>query len=151
MRIVIGKAARVLVLYDGDRMLLQARIALGREPVGAKRREGDGRTPEGLYSLCLEKERGKYGLSLGLSYPNAEDAQAAFANGIIDASVLRAIVDAANDRRRPPWGTLLGGEIYLHEGPTDQDWTQGCIALAPKDMAMLWQCRQAIESVVIQP
>ena len=151
MRIEIGKANRLLWLFDGDQLLLQARIALGREPIGPKLRAGDGKTPEGLYRICLEKEHGKYGLSLGLSYPNAEDAQIAFGSGIIDAYTLRAVEDAAADRRRPPWGTPLGGEIYLHEGATDQDWTQGCIALAPADMAVLWQYRQAIEYVTIRP
>lgn len=42
-----------------------ARVALGCEPEGPKQREGDGRTPEGVYAICLVKERGKYGRSLG--------------------------------------------------------------------------------------
>ena len=77
MRVVIEKRSRRLTVLDGERELFHCRAALGREPEGPKRREGDGRTPEGVYTICLVKERGKYGRSLGLSYPGVEDAQAA--------------------------------------------------------------------------
>jgi murein L,D-transpeptidase YafK len=49
MRVLILKSERFLLLRDGNRVLLQARVALGREPLGPKCREGDGKTPEGLY------------------------------------------------------------------------------------------------------
>ncbi|MFR5856107.1 MAG: L,D-transpeptidase family protein [Lachnospiraceae bacterium] len=52
---------------------------------------------------------------------------------------------------RPPWGTALGGEIYLHEGGTASDWTQGCIALESADMARLFERWQDIETVTILP
>lgn len=149
MRVQVYKARRLLTLTDGNATLLRARVALGREPVGAKCREGDGRTPEGVYRICLVKENGKFGRSLGLSYPNAEDARQAYAQGVIDEAALRAV--EAAEGRRPPWGTALGGEIYLHEGRVDTDWTQGCIALAPEDMAILFSCRDQIEAVEITP
>lgn len=150
-RIQVYKARRLLVLTDGTAVLLQARVALGREPSGAKRREGDGRTPEGVYHICLVKANGKYGRSLGLSYPNTGDARRAFSQGAIDAATLRAVEAAEATGRRPPWGSALGGEIYLHEGRTDTDWTQGCIALEPKDMALLFSYRDRIEIVEIVP
>lgn len=150
MRIVIWKAERCLTLTDDGRELLHARVALGREPVGPKLGEGDGRTPEGVYRICLAKENGKYGLSLGLNYPNAEDARAAFARGEIDRQTLDAVEAAVAEERRPPWGSPLGGEIYLHEGDVDRDWTQGCVALSPADMAVLWRYRGQIEAVEIQ-
>lgn len=67
MRVVIEKRSRRLTVFDGEREIFHCRAALGREPEGPKRREGDGRTPEGVYTVCLVKERGKYGRSLGLS------------------------------------------------------------------------------------
>lgn len=151
MRVVIKKSERQLSLWDEGRVVMHARIALGREPVGAKHREGDGRTPEGLYRICLAKENGKYGLSLGLNYPNAEDARLAWEQGEIDQAMFNAIEAAIREDRRPPWGSPLGGEIYLHEGVVDTDWTQGCVALSPADMAELWAYRERIEEVEIRP
>lgn len=151
MRIVVEKHSRRLTLYEGERAVFTCRAALGREPAGPKRREGDGRTPEGSYTVCLVKEQGKYGRSLGLSYPGAEDAQAAFARGEIDAGALEAVERAHREGRRPPWGTALGGEIYIHEGGAASDWTQGCIALEQGDMDYIFPLRGQIERVEIRP
>lgn len=151
MRVEIHKSLRELTLWDGARPVLRARVALGREPVGPKRRAGDLRTPEGVYRICLARENGKYGLSLGLTYPNAQDARLALAEGAIDAEALHAVETALAEGRRPPWGTALGGEIYLHEGPVDTDWTAGCIALEHEAMAALFALRGQIEAVEILP
>lgn len=151
MRIVIEKAARRLTLWDGKRLMLSCRVGLGREPVGPKEREGDGRTPEGEYTICLVKERGKYGRSLGLSYPNEADARRAYALGRIDDGTLLAVRRAHEEGRRPPWGSPLGGEIYIHEGGSASDWTQGCIALDETDMDGLFPYRERIERVEIRP
>ena len=151
MRIIIQKAMRELRLLDGEQVVLRARVALGHCPRGHKQWQGDGKTPEGRYRICLAREAGKYGRSLGLSYPNAEDARRALAQGQIDADTCRAIETAEAEGRRPPWGSPLGGEIYLHEGDTDADWTAGCVALAREDMAALYAYREKIEVVEILP
>jgi murein L,D-transpeptidase YafK len=151
MRVLIHKHDRLLQLLDGSAVLLRARVALGRQPEGPKRRQGDQKTPEGVYQICLAKENGKYGLSLGLNYPNAQDARSAFAEGAIDQLTLCAVEAAVADGRRPPWGSPLGGEIHLHEGPVDTDWTAGCVALLPEDMAVLYRYRSHIEDVEIRP
>ena len=151
MRVMIHKAARELRLLNGERVVLLARVALGSCPLGPKQREGDGKTPEGHYQICLTREAGKYGLSIGINYPNAEDARRALAQGRIDVGTCRAIEAAEAERRRPPWGSPLGGEIYLHEGDTDADWTAGCVALKREDMAALFAYRDQIQSVEILP
>ena len=151
MRILILKAQRLLVLADGAAERLRATVALGRNPIGPKRREGDGRTPEGVYRICLIREQGKYGRSLGLNYPNAEDARRAFTEGLIDQATLTAVERAQAEGRRPPWGSPLGGEIYLHEGGTAGDWTEGCVALREADMEALFSFRDRIEAVEIRP
>ncbi|MBE0601388.1 MAG: L,D-transpeptidase family protein [Firmicutes bacterium] len=151
MRIIIHKGDRTLHLQDGDRVLLAAPIALGRVPQGAKTHEGDGKTPEGVYAVCLVKPDGKFGRSLGVSYPSLADARAALAAGAIGGDAFQAITDALDHGRRPPWGTALGGEIYIHEGGADGDWTEGCIALNEADMDVLFPHRALIESVEILP
>ena len=74
MTILIEKAARRLTAErDGQRFC--CRVALGRHPVGHKQCEGDGKTPEGEYYICLKRETGKFGCALGISYPSALDAR----------------------------------------------------------------------------
>lgn len=134
MEIVIEKSRRLLTLLDEKgQCLLRAPIALGSCPVGAKQCAGDGKTPEGQYFVCLKK-RGKYGPSLGVSYPSLTDAEAADAG----AEICRCIAERTAQGLRPPWGTALGGEICIHGGGTEKDWTAGCIALNDADAEALY-------------
>ena len=151
MKIIIQKAVRTLRLMENDKTVFSCRIALGSQPIGPKRMQGDGRTPEGGYFICLVKENGKYGRSLGLSYPNEQDAQLAFQEGRIDEKTLNNVEKACAENRRPPWGSPLGGEIYIHEGGTKSDWTAGCIALEAADMDVLFPLRDQISMVEIVP
>ena len=151
MQILIRKKQRTLTLLGDDGSVFTCPVALGREPVGAKRAQGDGRTPEGTYYICLVKEQGKYGRSLGLSYPGPHDARPALQEGRIDERTLDNICAAHDERRRPPWGSPLGGEIYIHEGGAAGDWTQGCIALEEKDMDVLFPFWPQVEAVRILP
>ena len=134
MRVLIEKAARRLrLLNDNDETVLSFPIALGRCPVGPKEREGDGKTPEGCYFVCLKKI-GKYGPSLGVSYPNEQDALRMNAPD----ELITCIRERAERGERPPWGSFLGGEIYIHGGGADTDWTAGCIALSDADAQALY-------------
>lgn len=151
MYLRICKSARELTLWQEERLIMRCPVGLGRCPVGPKTREGDGCTPEGRYRICLIKEQGKYGRSLGLSYPGPEDGGRALAEGRIDLPTCQAICRAHQENRRPPWGSPLGGEIYIHEGGSASDWTQGCIALNKEDMDALFPLRREIEWVEIVP
>lgn len=134
MRILIEKSARRLTLLDGEgKNLFSCPVALGRCPVGPKEREGDGRTPEGRYFVCLKK-MGKYGPSLGVSYPSEADARRMG----MPEELIACIHERAKRLERPPWGTALGGEIYIHGGGTRTDWTAGCVALEDRDAGTLY-------------
>ena len=134
MRVLIEKAARRLrLMNDYDEILVSYPIALGCCPVGPKEREGDGKTPEGRYFVCLKKI-GKYGPSLGVSYPNEQDALRMNAPD----ELITCIRERAERGERPPWGSFLGGEIYIHGGGADTDWTAGCIALSDADAQALY-------------
>jgi murein L,D-transpeptidase YafK len=117
--VVVSKKKREMVLLRGESVLRTYRIALGREPVGPKRQEGDGRTPEGRYTIDYRNARSKYHLSLHISYP-----------------------DAADVARAQEAGVDPGGDIMIHglrEGVRmEGDWTQGCIAVTDEEMDEIW-------------
>lgn len=80
-RILVEKAARRLSLLRGDRVLATYPVSLGFTPTGHKTREGDGRTPEGVYAIAFRNPKSVAHLSLKVSYPSPADAAAAQARG----------------------------------------------------------------------
>ena len=70
MHIVIEKSAKKLTLWEQERLIHTCTVGIGREAVGTKWREGDYKTPEGLYRVCVKNPKSQYYLSLGLNYPN---------------------------------------------------------------------------------
>lgn len=151
LRIEIRKADRTLILFDGDEVRARYRIGLGFDPVSDKTRQGDGATPEGEYSVCVKNPQSRYYLSVGLSYPNADDAAQALRDGQIDEATHRRVVRALKRGVCPPWDTPLGGEIYIHGRGADSDWTLGCIALDDPDMKTLFDTVPVGTEVVVLP
>ncbi|MEP7074302.1 MAG: L,D-transpeptidase family protein [Acidobacteriota bacterium] len=137
-RIEIDKSKRKLSVFDGDVLAASFDVAFGSEPTGTKSKQGDGRTPENDYGVCVKNPKSKYHLSLCLNYPNIADAERGLAHGLISQDEHDAIVAAVKDGKLPPQDTALGGEIYIHGGGTDGDWTRGCIALTDADMTELF-------------
>ena len=82
-RIVIYKSARKLEFYSDKALLHTYRIGLGFSPVADKLREGDGATPEGDFYVFVKNNKSAYYLSLGVSYPNVEDAARGLRDGLI--------------------------------------------------------------------
>ncbi|EGD57532.1 ErfK/YbiS/YcfS/YnhG [Novosphingobium nitrogenifigens DSM 19370] len=122
-RVLIEKGARRLTLLDaeGGAVRVYDHIRLGWEPVGPKRFEGDGRTPEGHYRIDWGLESSAYHLSLHISYPGPSDQA------------------YARSRGRSP-----GGAIFIHGWPNgardapEGDWTAGCIALDNAEIEEIW-------------
>jgi murein L,D-transpeptidase YafK len=119
--------------------------------VGDKLTHGDGRTPEGQYYICVRNPNSKYYLSLGLSYPNVQDAQRGFQAGLISAEQYQKIAQVITDGQTPPWDTPLGGEIFIHGRGSAADWTAGCIALDDKDVRELYDVVAIGTPVLIRP
>jgi hypothetical protein len=138
VRLHVRKASRRLTLFGDNREMLTCRIALGNEPVGAKQRQGDGRTPEGDYRVCTRNASSSFHLFLGLDYPNRADARRGLAQGLITPGEHRRILAALNAGRTPPWNTPLGGAIGIHGSGAIGDWTLGCVALDDPDIETLW-------------
>jgi murein L,D-transpeptidase YafK len=119
----VRKAARVMELYAGDRLVrVVEHIQLGDEPVGPKHFEGDERTPEGRYAIDWGNPDSAYHLSLHISYPDAAD---------------RAY---AAERGRLPGGmVMIHGQPNGYGGRVAGDWTDGCIAVSDDEIEALWQ------------
>lgn len=149
--IVIKKAARTLELFDGERRVKKYETALGFAPFGDKQRVGDGKTPEGEFYIFVKNDRSKYYLSLGLSYPNAEDAKRGLESHLITQRQYQQIVEAISNKGLPPQNTKLGGAIYIHGGGVGNDWTWGCIALVDADIKELFDTVAAGTKVTIVP
>lgn len=150
-KILIEKSARRLTLILDDAPAFSCALALGFSPSGHKLLSGDGKTPEGAYYVCVKRAEGKFGCALGLSYPSVLDARAAVSDGRLSPSLVPLFEQAQASGARPPWGTPLGGEIYIHGGGTQTDWTAGCIALSDSDMAVLFKAADLGMPVVILP
>lgn len=137
-RIIVEKRARTMSVYRGTELLKTYKVALGPNPKGHKEREGDGRTPEGIYRIDFRKRDSAFHRALHVSYPNAEDRR------------------RARRRRVSP-----GGDIMIHGLPNGmgaigkahvlRDWTNGCIAVTNDEIEELWRVVPNGTTVEIKP
>lgn len=150
-RIVIKKSQRTLELFDSDKLIKTYKIALGFAPVGDKEQEGDGKTPEGDFYIFTKNDRSQFYLSLGISYPNIEDAERGLKTKLITKVEYDKIVQAVKNKKMPLQNTRLGGEIYLHGGGTSEDWSRGCVALKNEEIKEIFHAIPIGTRVKIQP
>ena len=149
-KIVVTKSKRRLALYSAGKVARIYRIGLGFNPVDDKTREGDGCTPEGEFYIFARNSRSAYYLSLGISYPNIENAARGLRDGLITPAQYDGIVSANRKRIMPPQDTPLGGQIYIHGRGAQNDWTWGCVALEDEDMRELFDAVAVGTEVIIE-
>jgi murein L,D-transpeptidase YafK len=137
-RIVVLKGKRSMEIYAHGRVVKRYRIGLGSRPIGDKIRQGDRRTPEGIFHIRIRNPRSNYYLSLGIDYPNIEDARRGLRNRVIDRETHDRIITAIDNGEMPPQNTALGGDIYIHGNGSHRDWTWGCVALDDRNMKELF-------------
>ena len=136
--IKISKTKRTLEVYDDGRLVKTFSMVLGFAPEGDKESEGDGKTPEGEFYIATKNPQSRFHLSLGLSYPSKDDAERGLKEGVITKAEHDAIIAALRDGQMPPQKTALGGEIYIHGGGVERDWTWGCVALRNEEIEQLF-------------
>jgi hypothetical protein len=136
--ILVRKAERRMYLMRANRIIAEYPIRLGLNPSGHKEREGDFRTPEGLYLLVGRNPRSDYFLSLEVSYPNDEDRARARKSGVEPGGLIM-IHGQPNLPRKSP-------EYYAN-----YDWTNGCIAVSNSDMVDIWLRTEPGTVIVIRP
>jgi murein L,D-transpeptidase YafK len=142
LTIHVHKARHELVLQEGDHVLRSFQVALGRDYTASKLYRGDGRTPQGRYYICEKRPNSRFRRFLGISYPNIDDAERAYAERLISADEWADIFFANLQQTIPPWSTALGGRVGIHGYGGRQelpiDWTEGCIALHDADIDYLY-------------
>ena len=137
-RLVVDKREHTMRAYRGDALLREFRVALGRGGLAPKVKQGDGRVPEGEYTIDARNPNSAFHLSLRISYPTP-----------------RQVRDAAAR------GTDPGGDIMIHGLPNGQakigashrlvDWTEGCIAVTNSEVEWLWQSVPDGTPILIKP
>ena len=135
-QIVVNKGDRRMYLLHNQTVLKSYDVGLGNQPLGHKQFEGDGKTPEGVYFIDRFNPRSRYHLSVGVSYPNPNDAQLAEA-----------------------LGRHAGGDIFIHgrgpEGnrlaPKRRDWTAGCIAVKDEEIEEIYAMVRGGIPIIINP
>lgn len=125
-KVLVIKSERRLHLLSRGEVLKSYRISLGKQPNGAKRYEGDLRTPEGFYWIDWRQKSDRFNLSLHISYPNERDRAYAEQHGRPAGNMIM-IHGTPIDEEYPEW--------YFHT----LDWTEGCIALKNDDMREVWE------------
>lgn len=135
---VLDKSDRQLTLYFRGERVATYGVALGKNPVGDKNGRGDGRTPEGLFTIEGRNPQSKYHLSLRISYP-----------------------DASHLERAAERGVSAGGDIMIHGLPSafamvgalhrEQDWTEGCVAVTNKEIEEIWRAVPNGARILIKP
>ena len=150
-RLVVRKSERKLYVFDGEKLIKTYEIVLGFTPIGDKEISGDGKTPEGEFYVFTKNEQSKYFLSLGVSYPNAEDAERGLKANLISQDERDAILQAIKNNKMPPQDTRLGGAIYIHGGGIFKDWTWGCMALRDEEMKEVFDVAQVGTNIKIEP
>ena len=133
-QVVVKKGERKLYLISGKTVIKSYEIDLGRQTVGDKKYEGDGRTAEGLYLVDRLNPNSRYHLSVGISYPSAQD--------VAEAAML---------------GLRPGGDIFIHGlGPEGRalnkaDWTAGCIAVTDEEIEEIFAMLRPGVPIFINP
>ncbi|GAA2861171.1 L,D-transpeptidase family protein [Aminobacter niigataensis] len=134
----VDKSDRLMELMSGEKIVRSYAVALGANPVGHKRQEGDERTPEGRYVLDWRNPESAFTKSIHISYPNANDKAAAMRAGVDPGGM---IMIHGQSKGFGWWSWLM--QMF--------DWTNGCIAVTDEDMAEIWQMVENGTPIEINP
>jgi murein L,D-transpeptidase YafK len=137
-RILVLKSSRTMTLFRQGKLLRTYKVAIGGQPVGAKERIGDHKTPEGQYVVTAKLANSQFHRALRISYPNAEDLQRARKLGVNPGG----LVEIHGLGRRFGW---LGA---LHR---QTDWTDGCVAVTNEEIDEIWKLVAVGTPVEIRP
>ena len=137
-KMIVYKSKRQLLAYSNDELIKTYKIALGRQPIGAKQYQGDHKTPEGIYYINDKNPNSVCYKNVGISYPNKKD------------------VEIARALDKPAGGDikihgLLNKKGYIGKFHRWNDWTNGCIGVTNKEMEELYHAIKIGAQIEIKP
>lgn len=150
--VVVHKSKRNVALCSaGGKLEKNLRSGLGFAPSGTKEKQGDGKTPEGVFYVANLLPDSSYHRAFLFSYPTKADAARGVASGLITPAEHDQITQAQDACQAPPQETGLGGDVEIHGDGSSKDWTVGCVALENDDVDRLWGELHLGASLVVLP
>jgi murein L,D-transpeptidase YafK len=137
-KILIEKSKRTLTLLNNGEVLKTYKVALGSQPIGPKDRQGDHKTPEGLYYVDRKVPNSTFYKALHLTYPSPADRAHAKKLGLSPGG------DVEIHGLGAKFG-FIGAAHRLH------DWTDGCIALTNQEIDEIYPQIEPGTPVEIKP
>ena len=142
--ISIEKSQYQLTVYYQRQPIKSYPVVFGGNPRGDKLREGDLKTPEGVFEIRDLYPHSSWSKFLWIDYPNKDSWKKHL---------------QAKREGKISWNTSIGGEIGIHGVPKGADrlvderknWTLGCISLKNKDVDELYEVVQVGTIVEIVP
>lgn len=149
--VLVDQASYKTRLYEKNKLLKEYDVSFG-QATGPKQRQGDNKTPVGMY-FVIQKHKGKfdgpYGAYYGghwikINYPNKFDASRGRSQGLVNAEQQASIEKEWESRAPTLQSTSLGGGIGFHgwisewknDGPRHLSW--GCVVMHLDDIAKVF-------------
>jgi murein L,D-transpeptidase YafK len=125
-KVLVEKSKRKMYLINNGKVFRSYTISLGKDPVGDKQKEGDNKTPEGIYVLDWRNNKSSCYKSIHISYPDDQD------------------VSRAKKAKVEPGGNIMIHGLHpslkaLGKFHTAYDWTNGCVAVTNEEMDDIWK------------
>lgn len=137
-RIVVLKFKRQLELHANGKVLKCYVISLGRHPVGPKQREGDKRTPEGIYAIESHRANSSFHKALKVSYPSPADRAAAEKRGEAPGSDIMV-------------HGIRNGLGFIGRFQRLVDWTSGCMSVTNPEIEEIFRAVRDGTPIEIRP
>lgn len=128
--IQVFKAKRELYLLHQDQVVRRYPMRLGFQPIGHKTQEGDGKTPEGRYTIDWRNPNSLFYKSLHISYPNKQDLAQAKARGVSAGGDVMIHGSTNSETAKLP---------KMMDYMPNKDWTWGCVAVTNNTMDEIWK------------
>ncbi len=143
LHILIDKSDRKLMVMHDSSCIKSYPVVLGFNPVDDKRKQGDGCTPEGEFSIISKYPHKSWNKFIWINYPN-EDSRRKHAQ--------------AKEKGEIPKSAKIGGEIGIHGVPRGYDyaidkgidWTHGCISMHNDDLNEVYALLTKTSVILIQ-
>ncbi|MFN8612605.1 MAG: L,D-transpeptidase [Vulcanimicrobiota bacterium] len=112
-RLQVDKSRYLLSVLEGQRVLKNYALAMGRKPLTRKLEFDQASTPEGRYRIINLQPEATYYKALDIDYPNPTD------------EARHALLSPHSE---------IGGEIQIHGMGISTNWTWGCMAMRNQDI-----------------